>query len=80
MSTGRNLHLEERFTPIDADTIDYRFTVTDPTVYTRPWTAAIPLRRTENPLYEYACHEGNYSMELGLRGTRAGERQTPDSP
>ena len=49
LSTGRNLHLEERFTPIDADTIDYRFTVTDPTVYTRPWTAAIPMRRTENP-------------------------------
>ena len=73
-STGRNLHLVERFTPIDADTIDYRFTVTDPTVYTRPWTAAIPMRRTENPLYEYACHEGNYPMALGLSGARADER------
>ena len=74
-STGRNLHLVERFTPIDADTIDYRFTVTDPTVYTRPWTASIPMRRTPGPLFEYACHEGNYPMALGLSGTRADERR-----
>ncbi len=78
-STGRNLHLVERFTPLDADTIDYRFTVTDPTVYTRPWTASIPMRRTQSPLYEYACHEGNYPMALGLRGARAEER-APAAP
>ena len=54
-----NLHLVERLTRIDADTIDYRFTVTDPTTWTRPWTARIPLNRNDGPLYEYACHEGN---------------------
>ena len=54
-----NLHLAERLTRVDADTIDYRFTVTDPTTWTRPWTARIPLNRNDGPLYEYACHEGN---------------------
>ena len=73
-STGENLHLVERFTRIDADAIDYRFTVTDPTVDARPWTAAIPMSRTEDPLFEYACHEGNYAMTNGLSGTRAEQR------
>ena len=54
-----NLHLIERLTRVDADTIDYEFTVTDPTTWTRPWTARIPLNRNDGPLYEYACHEGN---------------------
>ena len=54
-----NLHLVERLTRVDADTIDYRFTVTDPTTWTRPWTARVPLNRNDGPLYEYACHEGN---------------------
>ena len=54
-----NLHLVERLTRVDADTIDYEFTVTDPTTWTRPWTARIPLNRNDGPLYEYACHEGN---------------------
>ena len=57
-----NLHLVERLTRVDADTIDYRFTVTDPTTWTRPWTARIPLNRNDGPLYEYACHEGNDGM------------------
>ena len=81
LSTGRNLHLEERFTPIDADTIDYRFTVTDPTVYTRPWTAAIPMRRTENPLYEYACTRATtrWSSALAARAPASGRpRIHPD--
>ena len=54
-----NLHLVERLTRVDADTIDYEFTVTDATTWTRPWTARIPLNRNDGPLYEYACHEGN---------------------
>ena len=74
-STGENLHLVERFTRTDSDTIDYRFTVTDPTVDTRPWTASIPMTRTGDALYEYACHEGNYSLPLGLSGARADERK-----
>ena len=57
--SGDNLHLVERLTRVDADTIDYRFTVTDPTTWTRPWIARIPLNRNAGPLYEYACHEGN---------------------
>ena len=67
-ATG-HLHLVERFTRIDADTIDYRFTAEDPATWTRPWTAAFPLKRTTQPMYEYACHEGNFrSMEGLLKG------------
>ena len=63
------LHLVERFTRVDADTIEYRFTAEDPTTWTRPWTAAFPLKRTTQPMYEYACHEGNFrSMEGLLKG------------
>ena len=63
------LHLVERFTRVDADTIEYRFTAEDPATWTRPWTAAFPLKRTTQPMYEYACHEGNFrSMEGLLKG------------
>ena len=68
------LHLEERFTRVSADTIDYRFTVTDPTVWTAPWTAAIPMTTLDGSLFEYACHEGNYAVPNALAGTRAEER------
>ena len=68
--TGPNMHLIERFWRIDADTVGYEFTVTDPTVYTQSYTAMLPLRRTDGPLYEYACHEGN----IGLHGILAGAR------
>jgi len=64
-----HLHLVERFTRVDADTIEYRFTAEDPATWTRPWTAAFPLKRTTQPMYEYACHEGNFrSMEGLLKG------------
>ena len=66
--------LVERFTRIDADTLEYEYTVTDPETWSSSWTASIPLRRTETPLFEYACHEGNYSMEGILGGHRAEER------
>jgi len=78
LSTGEHLHFVERFTRVDADTIDYQFTVTDPTVDIRPWTASIPMARTDDLLFEYACHEGNYAMTNGLRGTRA-EQQAADA-
>lgn len=68
--TGPNMHLIERFWRIDADTVGYEFTVADPTVYTQSYTAMMPLRRTDGPLYEYACHEGN----IGLHGILAGAR------
>ena len=72
-SGGEHSRLVERFSRIDADTIDYRFTVTDPTVDTRPWTASIPMRQTEDALFEYACHEGNYGLYNILAGARAEE-------
>jgi hypothetical protein len=69
----RNLHLIERFTRSGPDTILYEFTVDDPTAFTQPWTAQAPLTKTAGPIYEYACHEGNYSMFNVLKGARAQE-------
>ena len=69
-----NMHLTERFTRVSADVIEYEFTVDDPTAFTRPWTARIPLNKTPGPVYEYACHEGNYAMTDILSGARAAER------
>lgn len=63
----------ERFTPMDANTIDYRVTVEDPATFTAPWTASIPMTRVEGPLYEYACHEGNYALPNILAGHRRDE-------
>src|SRR5258705_3000995 len=65
----------ERLTRVDAKTIRYEFTVTDPTAYTRPWTAVEPLRVIDGLLFEYACHEANYGMEGVLRGARFRERE-----
>jgi hypothetical protein len=65
-----HLRLIEHFTRVDADTIDYRFTVDDPTTFTRPWTVAVPYLRTDEQMFEYACHEGNYGMEGILSGAR----------
>ena len=77
-SGSGHARLVERFTRIDADTIDYEFTVVDPTVDMRPWTASIPMSRTESPIYEYACHEGNHSVVNILAGARADERKDAD--
>jgi hypothetical protein len=68
------LRLEERFTRIDAGTIDYEVRVTDPATFTQPWTAISTLRATAGPLFEYGCHEGNYSMPGILRGARVKEQ------
>ena len=75
------MYLVERFTRRDADTLEYEFTITDPTKFERSWSARIPLTTnqaargvTEGPLFEYACHEGNYSLANVLRGARAEER------
>lgn len=68
-----NLHVVERLTLQDADTIRYEFTVDDPTVWTKPWAGVSSLRRTSDLMFEYACHEGNYGMEGILRGARAEE-------
>jgi len=68
------LRLVERFTRIDANTIDYQITAGDPAAWARPWTAAIPLSRTDDVMYEYACHEGNYGMPNLLSSARAEDR------
>ena len=61
----------ERFKRVDANTIDYQFTVDAPKTFTKPWTAAVPMRKTNDLIYEYACHEGNYAMRNSLSGARA---------
>jgi len=71
------LHVVERLRRVDADTIDYQVTVTDPTVWTAPWTASIPMnRRAEGTLFEYACHEGKYGLTNSLTGARAAEEKS----
>jgi hypothetical protein len=67
------LKVTERFTMLDRDTIQYRFTVDDPTTWARPWSAEIPMIRTEDPIYEYACHEGNYGLPNILRAQRVAD-------
>ena len=68
-----NLHLTERFTPLDDGSISYEFTIDDPTVFETPWTVQIPLKPFEGPLYEYACHEGNRGLPAILAMARAEE-------
>lgn len=70
-----NLHLVERFTRADANTLLYEFTVDDPTAYARPWTVVLPMTRTNDRLFEYACQEGNYALMDILRGARYQERE-----
>ena len=64
------MHLVERFTRVDADTLEYEYTVTDPDTWVAPWTVNLPMVRSDLPLFEYACHEGNYAMETMLTGAR----------
>lgn len=68
-----NLRLVERFTRVSADMIDYEFTVVDPTVWQSPWRASLPMTAIEGPLFEYACHEGNYALGNILAGARLEE-------
>jgi hypothetical protein len=71
-----NLHLTERFTRVSPDVIRYEFTIDDSTAFIKPWTARIPLNKTNGPVYEYACHEGNYAMVDILAGARAAEKKS----
>jgi hypothetical protein len=70
-----HLHLIERFTRMDRDTLRYEFTVDDPATWTRNWTASIPMVRTDELMFEYACHEANYALEGVLKGARYQEKQ-----
>ena len=71
--SDENLHLIERFRRTADDTLEYTFTVDNPTMWTKPWTAVINWRQSRGELYEYACHEGNYSLRGMLSATRAEE-------
>jgi hypothetical protein len=69
------LRVIERFRRVSADRILYQFTVEDPATWTRPWSAEIPMVQTEGPLYEYACHEGNYGIVNTMRGARVADKE-----
>ena len=69
--SGESMTLVERFTRVDGDALEYEVQVTDPQMYTRPWTVAYPFSRTSDLMFEYACHEGNVGMEGILSGGRA---------
>ena len=69
-----NMHLVERFRRAGQGGLVYEFTVTDPAAWTQPWTAVVPMKLTESPIFEYACHEGNYAMFNMLAGSRSQER------
>ena len=75
---GEALKVVERFTRVDANTIDYQFTVIDPTTWTRPWSGSLPMTATVGLIYEYACHEGNRGMYNLLAGARVQEGGTTD--
>ena len=73
--SGENLHLTEKFTRVAPDQFLYEYTIDDPESFTRPWTVQVPFNKTEGPLLEYACHEGNYAMEGMLSGARKEEKK-----
>jgi len=73
--SSSGLHLVERFTRVDADTISYEFTADDPSTFTRPWSAQVPMNRTGEQVFEYACQEGNYALAGMLAGARQQEKK-----
>jgi hypothetical protein len=73
--TGERLRLVERLTRVNANELLYEFTVDDPDTFTRPWTARMPMSRSDAQIFEYACHEGNHALEDILRGARFGEKK-----
>jgi len=80
LGSAERLHLRERFTRVDSETVMYEFTVEDPASFSRPFTGRFPLNRTDTPVYEFACHEGNHGMINMLSGARAEERATGSNP
>jgi hypothetical protein len=80
MGSSDNLHLIERFTRVAPDTIHYEMTIADPTTWTRPWTAMVPMKQTSEQIYEFACHEGNLViMPAMLTGARLDEKAAEDA-
>ena len=79
LSSGENLTLVERFSLMDGDNLMYEYTVTDPSIWTQPWTAQHPMKRNPDLIFEFACHEGNYGMEGILAGSRVEEAEAADA-
>ena len=75
---SENMRLTERFTRVADDTIRYRFTVEDPETWTRPWSEEVPWKKDIGPLFEHACHEGNYGLYNTLAGARAEEKRAAE--
>ena len=73
--SSENLHVVERFTRTDENTILYQFTVDDPSTWDKPWSADIPMSKIDGKIYEYACQEANYGMRNNLSGARATEKE-----
>ncbi len=78
-NSSARMQLVERFTRVDEETLNYEFTVTDPTTWTKPWTASVLMSRSTEPVYEYACHEGNYGL-FGILGGAAAPTVNPGTP
>jgi hypothetical protein len=74
-SASDRFKLTEKFLRVDADTLLYEFTIDDPLTWVRPWTVQFPMNRMNEPVYEYACHEGNYSLPNILKGARKAEHE-----
>ncbi len=77
--SSENMRLTERFTRVDQNTIRYQFTVDDPSTWTRPWSAEVPWTKTVGPLFEHACHEGNYGLGNILAGARVEEKRAAEA-
>jgi hypothetical protein len=77
--SSENMKLIERFTRVAEDTIRYEFTIDDPSTWTKPWSAEVPWAKTVGPLFEHACHEGNYGLGNILAGARAEERRAAEA-
>jgi hypothetical protein len=77
--SSENLKVTERFTRTADDTIDYRFTIEDPSTWAQSWTANAPLAKTEGPVFDFACHESNYGIANILAGARADEKRAAEA-
>jgi len=78
-NASEKLRLTERFTRVAEDRIVYQFTVDDPATWERPWSAELPMMKTTGPIFEHACHEGNYSLRNALAGARADEKRAAEA-
>jgi len=78
MGASENMRLTERFTRLDEETLRYQFTVEDPSTWTRPWSAEVPWKKDKGPIFEHACHEGNYGLYNTLAGARAEEKRAAE--